>query len=128
MYPHQRRVSTTIAINHYHLLCIHHQRQHHYGNKTNIILHLCLLFVNININITIIINGVSVCGRTKQFCTVLNGRYHTKHEDTILKRVQASNLHSFPAIVSSTVFVFILVFVFVLLLVVDFCSTQIIIL
>ena len=66
-----------------------------------------------------VINGVAVCGRADEFCTDFNGCYHTKHKDEISKRVQASQLHSFPAIVSpcdALVFVFILVFVFVLLL------------
>jgi len=45
-----------------------------------------------------VINSGAVCERTEQFCTVLNGCYHMKHKDAISKRVQASQLHSFPAI------------------------------
>jgi len=115
---HKHLLRVEICLHHYHLLCIRCQRQHHQDNNTNIILHLRLI-----VNITIIINGVAVCGRTKQFCTVLNGRYHMKHKDAISKRVQASKSHSFPVIVSATVFVFILVSVFVLLLLLDFYST-----
>jgi len=47
-----------------------------------------------------VINGIVVCGRTDEFCTVLNGCYHMKHKDAISKRVQASQSHSSPAIVS----------------------------
>mmetsp|Transcript_40515 Transcript_40515/g.45188 ORF Transcript_40515/g.45188 Transcript_40515/m.45188 type:complete len:84 (+) Transcript_40515:485-736(+) len=47
-----------------------------------------------------VINGITVCERTDEFCTVLNGCYHMKHKDEISKRVQASQSHSSPAIVS----------------------------
>ena len=38
----------------------------------------------------LIINDVAVCERTDKFCTALNGCYHMKHKDAILKRVQVS--------------------------------------
>ena len=47
-----------------------------------------------------VINGVAVCGRVDDSCTVHNECYQLKHKDAISKRVQASQSHSFPAIVS----------------------------
>ena len=49
-----------------------------------------------------VINGVAVCGRIDEFCTVHNGCYHMVHKDAISKRVTQSRLQSqsAPAIVS----------------------------
>ena len=47
-----------------------------------------------------VINGVAVCGRVNEFCTVHNGCYHMKHKDAISKRVTQSRAQSAPAVVS----------------------------
>mmetsp|Transcript_5029 Transcript_5029/g.4945 ORF Transcript_5029/g.4945 Transcript_5029/m.4945 type:complete len:123 (-) Transcript_5029:68-436(-) len=46
------------------------------------------------------INGIDVCGRSDEFCTVHNGCYHMKHNDAISKRVTQSRSQSAPAAVS----------------------------
>ena len=48
-----------------------------------------------------VINGVAVCGRADEFCTVHNGYYHMKHIDAISKRVTQSRSQSALAIVST---------------------------